>query len=162
MTGKSRSRRKMVIRLGMVVGEFNSEITERMLRQALKRSAELRALTTYVCKVPGSYDMPLIIKALLEKNDVDAVVTLGAIVKGETKHDEVIAESLVGRITELSLQFGKPVTLGVSGPAVSWDQALARAEEYAGRGVDAAVKMTLRHRKVRRRHGSPSYPVVIE
>ena len=68
----------------------------------------------------------------------------------------------MGRITELSLQFGKPVTLGVSGPAVSWDQALARAEEYAGRGVDAAVKMTLRHRKVKRRYGSPRYPVVIE
>ena len=82
------------IKLGIVVSEFNSDITGKMLKQALKRSADLKSLTTYVCKVPGSYDMPLMIQSLLEKDDVDAVVMLGAIIKGETKHDELIADKL--------------------------------------------------------------------
>lgn len=150
------------IKLAIVVAEFNSEITEKMLKQALKRSAELKAQTTYVCKVPGSYDMPLMIQNLLEKDDVDAIVTLGAIVKGETKHDEVIADILAGKAAELSLRFRKPVTLGVSGPSMTWEQATARIEEYANRSVDAAVKMLFREREARKARDNPSYPVVIE
>ena len=151
------------IKLGIVVSEFNSDITGKMLKQALKRSAELKSLTTYVCKVPGSYDMPLMIQSLLEKDDVDAVVMLGAIIKGETKHDEVIADKLAGKAVELSLRFGKPVTLGVSGPSMTWKQAVARTEEYANRSVDAAVKMVERKRKItKKKRSRPSYPVVIE
>lgn len=149
-------------RLAIVVAEFNPELTGRMLKQALKQSAELKVVVTYVCRVPGSYDMPLIIQALLKKGDVDAVVTLGAIVRGETKHDEVIAQAIATKMIDLSLQYEKPVTLGVTGPGMSWRQAEARATEYANRSVNAAVQMVLRHRKVKRKSGRLSYPLVIE
>ena len=150
------------IRVALVVAEFNSEITSRMLTQALKRLSQLRIVTTYVCKVPGSFDMPLIVQALLEKEDVDAVVTLGAIVKGETGHDKVIASALAKQLSELSVRHRKPVALGVSGPSMTWEQALARAEEYANRSVDSAVKMVRVHKEVMKRMGNAVYPLVIE
>ena len=129
------------VNMGLVVADFNSEITKKMLDQAIKRSKELGARVTYVCKVPGSFDMPIIIQDLLEKKDVDAVATLGAIVKGETAHDETIAAALTERISALSIKFRKPVALGVSGPRESWAQAEARAEEYANRSVEAALTL---------------------
>ncbi len=150
------------IKLAIVVAEFNQEITGKMLDQALKRSSELKALTTYVCKVPGSYDMPIMIQTLLEKDDVDAVVTLGAIVRGETKHDEVIAQALATKMVELSLQYRKPVALGVAGPGMTPRQAEARIKDYANRSVDSAVKMALRQREAKKRVENPSYPTVIE
>jgi 6,7-dimethyl-8-ribityllumazine synthase len=149
------------IKLGIVVAEFNSEITHKMLDQALKHAAELKANTTYVCKVPGAYDMPLAVQLLLEKKDVDAVVTLGAIVKGETKHDEVIAYSLASKAANLSLQHRKPVTLGVSGPSMTWEQASARAEEYANRSVESAVRMVRLRRNAVKHKTKPAYPVVL-
>lgn len=150
------------VRLAIVVAEFNSEISKRMLTQALKRLSQLRIVTTYVCKVPGSFDMPLIIQTLLEKEDVDAVVTLGAIIKGETGHDKVIAGALAKQVSELSVRHGKPVALGVSGPSMTWEQAMARAEEYANRSVESAVKMVRVNREVKKRNDNPVYPVVIE
>jgi len=150
------------IRLALVVAEFNSEMTDKMLEQALKRAAEHRALVTYVCKVPGSYDMPLIIQLLLEKDDVDAVVTLGAVVKGETKHDEVIAHTLASKAADLSLRHKKPVALGVSGPSMTWEQGTARIEEFANRSVDSAINMVLRQRQIEKSAGDSSYPRVIE
>jgi len=149
------------IRLALVVAEFNSELTEKMLKQALKSSTELDALVTYVCKVPGSFDIPLTVQTLLKKDDVDAVATLGAIVQGETKHDEVIAYALTEKIADLSLRYGKPVALGVAGPGMTWEQAEARIEEYSARSVSAAVKMALRQRELEKPARS-AYPVVIE
>lgn len=132
-----------------------------MLEQGVKRSKELGARVTYVCRVPGSFDMPIIIQDLLEKKDVDAVVTLGAIVKGETAHDEIIAATLADQIAVLSIKFRKPVALGVSGPRESWAQAEARAEEYANRSVEAALTLV----KIRSRLSKgedASYPVLEE
>jgi 6,7-dimethyl-8-ribityllumazine synthase len=130
-----------IIKLAIVVAEFNSEITERMLEQALKRSNELGVQVTHVCKVPGSFDMPIIIQDLLEMEDVDAIATLGAIVKGETAHDEIIAAALADQISKLSTKMRKPVSLGVSGPRETWSQAEARAEEYANRSVESAITL---------------------
>ncbi len=138
------------VKLAIVVAEFNSQITERMLKAALHHSSELGVSVTYVCKVPGSYDMPLAIQTLLERDDVNAVVTLGAIVKGQTKHDEVIAQALANKTADLSLRFKKPVTLGVAGPGMSWEQAEARIDDYASRSVASAVKMVELQRQLER------------
>ena len=81
---------------------------------------------TYLCYVPGCYDMPLIISELLKRRDVDAVITLGAIVKGETKHDELIANSVAKSFIDLSLKYRKPVILGISGPDMTLQQARDR------------------------------------
>jgi 6,7-dimethyl-8-ribityllumazine synthase len=149
------------INLGIVVAEFNAEITGKMLEQALKRSKELGAQVTYICKVPGSFDMPIIIQDLLEKEDVDGVATLGAIIKGETGHDETIAATLTDQISALSVKFRKPVALGVSGPRESWTQAEARAQEYANRSVESAIRLVKVRRKLSKREEG-TYPVLAD
>ncbi|MFZ0222079.1 MAG: 6,7-dimethyl-8-ribityllumazine synthase, partial [Candidatus Nitrosopolaris sp.] len=72
------------IRIGVVVSEFNREITFPMLDNAKKQATKMNAIISYVCYVPGSYDMPVIVQELLKKKDVDAAITLGAVIKGET------------------------------------------------------------------------------
>jgi len=132
---------KKQVSIGIVVSEFNESITSKMLNTALEYSKEIGVNVEKVIKVPGAYDMPIAIKRLLQDKSIQGVATLGTIVKGETKHDEVIAYSTAVTAAELSLQFGKPVSLGVSGPGQTWELAEARAETYAKRAVEALVKM---------------------
>ena len=131
----------MNVRLGIVVSEFNNDITSKMLERAKKHASSLSASVKYVCYVPGTFDMPLMIENLLKRKDVDAVVTLGAVIKGETKHDELIAYNASRLIADLSLKYGKPVTLGVSGPDMSKMQAKDRVNAVSTRAVTAAIKM---------------------
>lgn len=132
------------VKVAIVVSEFNWEITGKMLEEAKRFAREIGAEVSYVCHVPGSFDMPLAIKSLLEKEDVDCVATLGAIVKGETMHDEIIAHQVFRKIVDLSINYGKPVSLGISGPGMTMEQGMARIVEYAKRSVNAAVKMAKR------------------
>jgi len=104
---------------------------------------------SYLCYVPGCYDMPLIINELLKRRDVDAVITLGAIIKGETKHDELIANSVAKSFIDLSLKYRKPVILGISGPDMTLQQARDRVEIISSRTVVAAVSMTRRLKKLK-------------
>ncbi|MFQ5920687.1 MAG: 6,7-dimethyl-8-ribityllumazine synthase [Nitrososphaerales archaeon] len=135
-------------RLGIVVSEFNQDITSRMLDRATKRADSLDASVKYVCYVPGTFDIALMVENLLRKRDVDAVVTLGAVIKGETKHDEVIANNASRLIADLSLKYGKPVTLGISGPSMSEQQARDRVNAVSTRAVTAAVNMVDRIKKL--------------
>ncbi len=139
------------IRLGIVVAEFNYDITYLMLQKALNHAKFLGAEVRYVIKVPGTFEIPLAVKKLLSKDDVDAVVTLGAVIQGETKHDEVVAHQAARKIMDLGLEYGKPVTLGIIGPGASRMQALERVEDYARRAVEAAVKLVKRFRELGRR-----------
>lgn len=150
------------IRLGIVVAEFNYDITYLMLQKALNHAEFLGAKVTVIFKVPGTYDMPLAVKALLERDDVDAVVTLGAVIQGETKHDEVVANQAARKLIDLSIEYGKPVTLGIIGPGASRMQALERVEEYARRAVEAAVKLVKRLAKLRQSKTSNGEPIMIE
>jgi len=125
--------------LGIVVSEFNKEITSKMEEHALHYAKKSGAKVVRTIHVYGAFDMPLAVKKLLEQKNVDAVVTLGAIIKGETRHDELIAYTVANALTRLSLQFNKPVTLGISGPGVSWELAEARVDDYAKRAVLAAI-----------------------
>jgi 6,7-dimethyl-8-ribityllumazine synthase len=86
---------------------------------------------------------------LLKKKDIDAVVTLGAVIKGETDHDEIVASNVARLIADLSLRFGKPVSLGITGPNMTIDQAMERVEFIPTRAVDAAIKMVFRMKKIR-------------
>jgi len=137
------------IRIAIVVSEFNSDITLEMLDNAKRQSKRLHAYLRYVCYVPGSFDMPLIVEELLKKKDVDAAVTLGAIIKGETRHDEIIADNAARLIADLSIKHGKPVSLGISGPDMTLEQAKDRIEVVAKRAVNAAVNMAIRIKKLR-------------
>ncbi len=151
-----------IVRLGIVVSEFNYDVTYLMLQKALNHADFLGAKVKVVVKVPGSFDMPLAVKKLLLRDDVDGVVTLGAVIQGETKHDEVVAHQVARRIMDLSLEYDKPVTLGIIGPGASRMQALERVEEYARRAVEAAVKLVRRMRKLEHITTLTEEPLIIE
>jgi len=124
-----------------VVSEFNEEVTFRMLSVAEEKAKKMKLKISYICKVPGAYDMPIVIDALLQKKDVDGVVTLGAIIKGQTKHDEVIAHSTANALTALSIKYQKPVSLGITGPGMQERHAHARIRPVAERAVESVVKI---------------------
>lgn len=133
-----------MVKLGLVVSEWNFDVTGPM-REFAKRHAEfLGAQISVEIMVPGVYDLPLAAKRLAERKDVDAVVTLGAVIEGETEHDEIVMQHAARKLMDLSLEYGKPVTLGISGPGMTRIQALERVNDYAKRAVEAAIKMTKR------------------
>jgi len=125
-----------------VVSEFNKEITSRMLSVAQEKANLMKLKITYTCKVPGAFDMPIIVDALLKKKDVDGIVTLGAIIKGQTKHDEVISHSTAKSLIDLSIKYQKPVSFGISGPGMQERHAYARIRPVAERAVEAVVKIS--------------------
>ena len=127
--------------IAIVVSEFNDNVTSRMHKVALEKARELKLHVKYECKVPGVFDMPLVIDTLLQKKDIDAIVTLGAIIKGQTKHDEVIASVVAARISKLSIKYQKPISLGISGPGMSERQAFARIRPVSERAVEAVSKV---------------------
>lgn len=135
--------------IAIIVSEFNNKITSRMHQVALEKAKELKLNIKYQCKVPGIFDMPLIIDILLQKKDVDAVVTLGAVIKGQTKHDEVIANSTANRISELSIKYQKPVSLGISGPGMAERQAYARIRPVAERAVEAVLSVNTESKRIK-------------
>ena len=138
------------IKIAIVVSEFNRSITFQMLAAAKSQAQKVNADIRYVCYVPGSFDMPLILEELLKKSDVDAVVTLGAVIKGETRHDEIVAENAARLIADLSLKHGKPVALGITGPNITIEQARNRVRLVPLRAVNAAVNMAIRIKKLKK------------
>jgi 6,7-dimethyl-8-ribityllumazine synthase len=137
-----------LVKLGIVASEFNYDVTYLMLQKALSHAKFLGAEVTHVIKVPGVFEVPLAVKRLLETAEVDAVVALGAVIQGETKHDELVANQTARKLMDLGLEYGKPVTLGIIGPGASRMQALERVEDYARRAVEAALKMVQRLQKL--------------
>ncbi|ABC57853.1 MULTISPECIES: 6,7-dimethyl-8-ribityllumazine synthase [Methanosphaera] len=132
-----------MIKIGAVVAEFNFDITSMMLELAKEHAKFLDAEITEVFPVPGVYDMPIAIKKLLDEGKVDAVITLGAVIEGDTQHDEIVVQHAARKITDLSLEYNKPVTLGISGPGMTRLEAHKRVE-YGKRAVEAAVKLVKR------------------
>ena len=132
------------IRLGFVVAEFHYDITSMMLEKGKEHAVFLGCEVGDVIKVPGSFDMPIAIQTLLKRNDIHGVVTLGAVIKGDTDHDQVVAQHAARKMVDLSLEYQKPVTLGVSGPGMTRLEAVERIEDFARRSVEACVKMIKR------------------
>ena len=134
-------------KLGMVAAEFNYEVTSLMIERAKAEAEFLEVDIARTIMVPGVFDMPLAIKKMIQRDDVDAVITLGAVITGETKHDEVITAQAARKITDLALEYDKPVAYGVTGPGMTELQAMDRIEK--GRDVvDTAVKMLQRLEKI--------------
>ncbi|KUG20014.1 MAG: 6,7-dimethyl-8-ribityllumazine synthase [Methanomicrobiaceae archaeon] len=133
----------MTIRLGFVVSEFNRDITYMMEIEGREHAEFLGAEVTETVYVPGAYDMPLAIKRMLKDGSVDAVVTIGCVIEGATQHDEIVVQHAARKIIDLSLEFEKPVSLGISGPGMTRLEASERID-YAKRAVESAVKMVQR------------------
>jgi len=125
------------MRLAIVASQFNREIVDAMVERALARAKELDLRVTTVVRVPGTFEIPPAVQRLLERGDVDGAVALGAVIQGETKHDEVIMQAASSALMDIGLRTGKPVGLGITGPGMTYKQAKARIDA-ASRAVDAA------------------------
>ncbi len=137
-----------MVKLGIAASEFHWDIVGSMLEFAKQHANFLEAEVAAEVLVPGVYELPLAAKKLVERGDIDAVVTLGAVIEGETEHDELVIQHAARKLIDLAIQYGKPVALGISGPGMSRVQALERVNEYARRAVEAAVKTAKRLEKV--------------
>jgi 6,7-dimethyl-8-ribityllumazine synthase len=128
------------VKIAIVVADYNSEVTTPMLHRAIEHATALKAEITHTVHVFGIYDMPTIVKRLLQRRDVDGVVMIGAAIKGETQHDELIAHAIANIAAQLSVQFDKPVALGITGPGMTDQQAAARIDN-AKNAVEAVVRV---------------------
>jgi len=128
------------MKIGIVASEYNFDITMMMLERAREHAKFLGVEIVKEINVPGVYEMPLAVKKLLSDKNIDAVVAIGAVIEGETKHDEVIMGQTSRKLTDLSVEYSKPVGLGISGPGMSRLQAQERVDK-AKEAVEAVVKM---------------------
>lgn len=128
------------MRVAIVAAEFNREVVDRMVERALARARDRGLRVTSVLRVPGSFEIPLAVQRVLERADVDGAVALGAVIKGETLHDEVIVNAVAKALQDVVLRTGKPVGLGITGPGMTDEQALTRIDA-ADRAVDAVLAM---------------------
>ncbi|EMA50884.1 MULTISPECIES: 6,7-dimethyl-8-ribityllumazine synthase [Halococcus] len=126
--------------LGLVVAQFYDDLTTEMEEHAHEAAAECGAEITDTIPVPGAYDAPLAADRLARRDEIAAVAVLGAIVSGDTDHDQVIARSAAKGLTDVSLDRDKPVTFGVVGPGMSGAEARERADKGA-EAVTTAVDM---------------------
>lgn len=128
------------MKIALLVSEFNFDVTSLMLERARRHAEFLGAEISHVVHVPGVFDMPLIIKKLLKRSDVEGVVILGAVIKGETSHDELITGPVASAAVSLALEYDKPVGLGITGPGMDRMQALDRIDN-AKNAVDSVVRL---------------------
>ena len=128
------------IRIGAVVSEFNYDITMMMIERATEHAKFLGAEITKTVKVPGVFDMGLAIKKLLGQKEIDGVIALGAVIEGETEHDDIVIQHATRKIADLSLEYDKPVGLGITGPGMTRLQAEERIDR-AKAAVEAVVKL---------------------
>lgn len=126
--------------LGLVVARFNRPITERMEDAAREAASDAGAAVVETVHVPGAYDTPLAADRLARREDVDAVVVVGAIVTGDTGHDRTIADATAARLADVSLERDVPVTLGITGPEMSAAEARERVEN-AATAVEGAIDL---------------------
>lgn len=129
-----------MVRLGLVVASFTSDIVGEMADRARETASDRGARVVAETEVPGVYDAPLAADRLARQGDIDAVAVIGAIISGDTDHDQVIAHAAASGCTEVSLDRDTPVTLGVTGPGMSAAEARERIG-YGSRAVDAAVDL---------------------
>lgn len=129
-----------MVKLGICAAEFHWDIVGEMVEFAKRHADFLGAEVVEETIVPGSFELPYAAKSLVERDDVDAVVALGAVIEGDTGHHETVMSQASRKIMDLSLEYGKPISLGVSGPGETRMEAEERIDEYARRAVEAAVK----------------------
>ncbi len=126
--------------VGLVVAEYNGEITSSM-REEAEDAAQENDADVEVVHVPGSYDTPLAAQKLADRDDIDCVTVIGAIIEGDTDHDKIIGNSTAKTLQEVSLESGKPVTMAITGPGMTAEEAYERTH-YAYDAVESALEMT--------------------
>jgi len=128
-------------RFCLVVARFNSFVVESLLDGAVdilrRHGAEEADIT--VVRVPGAFEMPLVLEKLASRGDYDAIVALGAVIRGGTPHFDYVAGECVKGMAQVSLKHGVPIAFGVL-TVDSIEQAIERAGTKAGnKGAEAAM-----------------------
>ncbi len=129
------------LRLALVTSRFNSFITDRLVEGALDAIARTGGNPdeVRVYKVPGAFEIPLVAKRLAASGRFDAVVCLGAVIRGSTPHFDYVASEVSKGVAQTALETGLPVTFGVL-TTDSLEQAIERAGSKAGnKGFEAAM-----------------------
>lgn len=129
-----------MVTLGLVVASFNAPVTGEMAASARSAAEEAGVDIAAEIEVPGAYDTPLAADRLARRDDIDAVAVVGAIITGDTDHDDVIGTASAQQLTEVSLERDTPVTMGITGPGQSADEARARTD-YGARAVESAIDL---------------------
>jgi len=139
------------LRVGIVSSQWYPEIVRPMLEAALAcyQQAGGQPADLISIEAPGTFEVPVLCAGLARRPDIHAVVALGCVIRGETTHDQHIARAVAQGLMDLSLQTGKPITLGVL-TCQNRDQALARAGGAKGnKGVEAMTAAILAARTLR-------------
>ncbi|MBI4477476.1 MAG: 6,7-dimethyl-8-ribityllumazine synthase [Acidobacteria bacterium] len=146
------------LRITLVVARFNADITERLQRGALEalKAAGAKDEDISIVQVPGSFEIPLAAQVAASTGEVDAVVCLGCLIKGETPHFDYIASAAAHGITAAAAATGVPMAFGIL-TTNSQEQALARARaDKTNKGWEAAtaaIEMATMLRTLRAREG---------
>ena len=129
------------LKIGIVVSDWNQAITEKLLEgceQTLRKHG-VREEQIIIAHVPGAFELPTGARMLDDKHNLDAVICIGCVIQGETKHNEYINQAVATGITQLGIMRSKPFIYGVLTPN-SMDQAEARAGgDHGNKGVEAAA-----------------------
>ena len=128
-------------RFAIVVSEWNTEVTSALYTGAydtlLKFGASESNITS--TQVPGSFELSLGAQKMAERNEIDAVICLGCVIQGETRHFDFICQAVADGITNVSLKYNKPVIFGVLTPN-NQEQAMDRAGgKHGNKGDEAAI-----------------------
>jgi 6,7-dimethyl-8-ribityllumazine synthase len=129
------------LRVGIVVSRFNGFIAERLLEGALDALIRHGAADgdIAVVRVPGAFEIPLVAQKLAGAGKYDAIICLGAVIRGSTPHFDYVAAEVSKGVAQVSLKTGVPVAFGVL-TTDSIEQAVERAGTKAGnKGFDAAM-----------------------
>lgn len=129
------------LRFGVVISRFNDFIGDRLMQGAvdtLIRSGALDA-DIEIVKVPGSFELPIAAQTMIKKGRYDAIICLGAIIRGATPHFDYIASEAAKGIAKISIETGFPIAFGII-TADNLEQAIERAGTKSGnKGRDAAL-----------------------
>jgi 6,7-dimethyl-8-ribityllumazine synthase len=127
------------MKLAIVAAQFNKDLVDAMVAAARDEAEQLRAEVTRELRVPGCYEVPLVVSRVIARRKVDAVIVLGYIERGETQHGEVMGHVVHRALVELELAHGKPIGIGIIGPGATAEQAEVRKDGYARAAVRAAL-----------------------
>jgi len=128
------------LRVGIVRSRFNEKIGIAMLDACRKRLAELRVTALTVVSVPGALEAPLALQKLANTEKYDALIALGAVIRGETHHFDVVANESASGLMQVQLDAGIPVANGILTTDTE-EQAQARATQKGKDCAEVAVEM---------------------
>ena len=127
------------VRIAILAATYNKELVDFMVDAAMQEAEALGESITKIVRVPGAYEMPLVADGLLAQTEIDALVVLGFIERGETLHGHIMGQVVHTALMQLSLQYKKSIGCGIIGPGAVVEQAELRKDAYAR----AAVRATL-------------------